>query len=667
MTDKEEIEQLRAELHQHNYNYYVFNAPTISDLEFDQKMHHLQDLENEHPEYNDPNSPTMRVGSDINKNFVQVKHRYPMLSLGNTYNEADLTDFYNRVKRTLNDDFEICAELKFDGTSISLTYENGRLIRAVTRGDGEVGDDVTDNIKTVRSIPLVMKGDNIPENIEIRGEILMPWNVFEQLNREREIQEEPLLANPRNAAAGTLKSQSSAVVAQRHLDAYFYYVLGEDIPGDSHYENLMSARRWGFKISSDMKLCHSLDEIFDYIKHWNESRKNLPVPTDGIVLKVNSLKQQQQLGYTSKNPRWAIAYKFQAEDALTRLKSVSFQVGRTGAITPVANLEPVQLAGTIVKRASLHNADIIEGLDLHIDDMVHVEKGGEIIPKITAVDIESRGANLGEKVQFITHCPECGSKLFRYEGEAAHYCPNDVTCPPQIKGRVEHFISRHAMNIDGLGPETVDSLYQKKLINNVADLYDLQAWQLANLDRMGDKSAVRIIHGLRDSTEVPFERVIFALGIRFVGETVAKKLARSFNSIDDLHYATYDELIRLSEIGTKIARSIVDFFNEPSNVLIIDRLKVAGLQMQQVKDTREHSNSLGGKSIVISGVFALHTREEYKEMIELSGGKNVGTISSKTSFILAGDNMGPSKLEKAHKMNIKIINEQEFLKLIESE
>lgn len=667
MTDNEEIEQLRVELHQHNYNYYVLNAPVISDYEFDQKMHRLQDLEKAHPELSDPDSPTMRVGSDLNKNFTQVSHRTPMLSLGNTYSEGDVADFYNRIKRALGDNFEICAELKFDGTSISLTYENGRLTQAATRGDGNVGDNVTDNVKTIRTIPLVIKGDNVPSLVEVRGEVLMPWNVFEELNRKRELMEEPLFANPRNAAAGTLKSQNSAVVAQRHLDSYLYYVLGDQLPADKHYDNLMMIRKWGFKVSDHMKLCHSLEEIFDYIKYWDTERKNLPVPTDGIVLKVNSLSQQQFLGSTAKSPRWAIAYKFQAEDAVTKLKSVSYQVGRTGAITPVANLEPVQLAGTVVKRASLHNADIIAGLDLHIGDMVHVEKGGEIIPKITSVDFDLRGIDIGPKVEFITHCPECGTKLVRYEGEAAHYCPNDATCPPQIKGKIEHFISRHAMNIDGLGPETVDSLYQKGLIHNVADLYDLQAWQLANLDRMGDKSAIRIIHGLQDSKNVPFERVIFAIGIRFVGETVAKKLARSFGSIDELRSANYLQLVSLSEIGEKIAQSIVDYFAEPSNVEIIERLKAAGLQMKPVADTRIHSGILKGKSIVISGVFAKHSREEYKDIIELNGGKNVGSISAKTAFILAGDNMGPSKLEKAQKLGIEIIDENEFLKQIGAE
>ena len=533
MTVKEKIDQLRADLHRHNYNYYVLNAPEISDKEFDDRMRELQELEKEHPEYQDDNSPTMRVGSDLNKNFTQVAHKYPMLSLGNTYSESEVTDFYDRVKKALNEDFEICCELKYDGTSISLTYENGKLVRAVTRGDGEKGDDVTDNVKTIRTIPLVLHG-SYPESFEIRGEILMPWEVFEELNREKEAREEPLFANPRNAASGTLKLQNSAIVASRKLDAYLYYLLGEELPCDGHYENLQAAAGWGFKTSEHMKKAHSLEEVFEYIRYWDTERKNLPVATDGIVLKVNSMRQQKNLGFTAKSPRWAIAYKFQAERALTRLNKVTYQVGRTGAVTPVANLDPVQLSGTIVKRASLHNADIIEGLDLHIGDMVYVEKGGEIIPKITGVDKDARSMLIGEKVKFITHCPECGSKLIRYEGEAAHYCPNETSCPPQIKGKIEHFISRKAMNIDGLGPETVDMFYRLGLIKNTADLYQLTADDIKNLDRMGEKSAENIIKGIEASKEVPFERVLFALGIRFVGETVAKKIAKSFNDIDEL-------------------------------------------------------------------------------------------------------------------------------------
>ena len=607
----------------------------------------------------------MRVGSDLNKNFTQVTHKYPMLSLGNTYSENEVTDFYDRVKKALNEDFEICCELKYDGTSISLTYENGKLVRAVTRGDGEKGDDVTDNVKTIRTIPLVLHGNNYPEHFEIRGEILMPWEVFEELNREKEAREEPLFANPRNAASGTLKLQNSAIVASRKLDAYLYYLLGEELPCDGHYENLQTAAGWGFKISEHTKKTHSLEEVFEYIRYWDTERKNLPVATDGIVLKVNSMRQQKSLGFTAKSPRWAIAYKFQAERALTRLNRVTYQVGRTGAITPVANLDPVQLSGTIVKRASLHNADIIEGLDLHIGDMVYVEKGGEIIPKITGVDKDARGMLIGEKVKFITHCPECGSKLVRYEGEAAHYCPNETACPPQIKGKIEHFISRKAMNIDGLGPETVDTFYRLGLIKDTADLYQLTAEDIKNLDRMGEKSAENIIKGIKASKEVPFERVLFALGIRFVGETVAKKIAKSFNNIEELENADLEKLTSIDEIGEKIAQSILIYFSSPLNVSLIERLKSAGLQLyRKEEDLNEYTDKLAGQSIVISGVFTHHSRDEYKDLIEKNGGKNVGSISTKTSFILAGENMGPSKLEKAHKLGIKIISEDEFLTLI---
>ena len=665
MTIKERIDQLRTDLHRHNYNYYVLNTPEISDKEFDDMMRELQDLEKEHPEYQDENSPTMRVGSDLNKNFTQVTHKYPMLSLGNTYSENEVTDFYDRVKKALNEDFEICCELKYDGTSISLTYENGKLVRAVTRGDGEKGDDVTDNVKTIRTIPLVLHGNNYPEHFEIRGEILMPWEVFEELNREKEAREEPLFANPRNAASGTLKLQNSAIVASRKLDAYLYYLLGEELPCDGHYENLQTAAGWGFKISEHTKKTHSLEEVFEYIRYWDTERKNLPVATDGIVLKVNSMRQQKSLGFTAKSPRWAIAYKFQAERALTRLNRVTYQVGRTGAITPVANLDPVQLSGTIVKRASLHNADIIEGLDLHIGDMVYVEKGGEIIPKITGVDKDARGMLIGEKVKFITHCPECGSKLVRYEGEAAHYCPNETACPPQIKGKIEHFISRKAMNIDGLGPETVDTFYRLGLIKDTADLYQLTAEYIKNLDRMGEKSAENIIKGIKASKEVPFERVLFALGIRFVGETVAKKIAKSFNNIEELENADLEKLTSIDEIGEKIAQSILIYFSSPLNVNLIERLKSAGLQLyRKEEDLNEYTDKLAGQSIVISGVFTHHSRDEYKDLIEKNGGKNVGSISTKTSFILAGENMGPSKLEKAHKLGIKIISEDEFLTLI---
>ena len=664
MTVKEKIDQLRADLHRHNYNYYVLNAPEISDKEFDDRMRELQELEKEHPEYQDDNSPTMRVGSDLNKNFTQVAHKYPMLSLGNTYSESEVTDFYDRVKKALNEDFEICCELKYDGTSISLTYENGKLVRAVTRGDGEKGDDVTDNVRTIRTIPLVLHG-SYPESFEIRGEILMPWEVFEELNLEKEAREEPLFANPRNAASGTLKLQNSAIVASRKLDAYLYYLLGEELPCDGHYENLQAAAGWGFKTSEHMKKAHSLEEVFEYIRYWDTERKNLPVATDGIVLKVNSMRQQKNLGFTAKSPRWAIAYKFQAERALTRLNKVTYQVGRTGAVTPVANLDPVQLSGTIVKRASLHNADIIEGLDLHIGDMVYVEKGGEIIPKITGVDKDARSMLIGEKVKFITHCPECGSKLIRYEGEAAHYCPNETSCPPQIKGKIEHFISRKAMNIDGLGPETVDMFYRLGLIKNTADLYQLTVDDIKNLDRMGEKSAENIIKGIEASKEVPFERVLFALGIRFVGETVAKKIAKSFNDIDELENANLEKLINIDEIGEKIAQSILTYFANPLNRELIERLKSTGLQLyRREEDLSGYTDKLAGQSIVISGVFTHHSRDEYKELIEKNGGKNVGSISAKTSFILAGENMGPAKLEKAHKLGIKLMSEDEFLTLI---
>ncbi len=667
MTEIERIDQLREELHAHNYNYYVLNAPVISDQEFDRLMRELQDLEARHPEHFDANSPTMRVGSDINKNFVQVEHRYPMLSLGNTYSEGEVTEFYERVRRSLNEDFEICCEMKFDGTSISLTYEDGKLVRAVTRGDGVKGDDVTDNVKTIRSIPLVLHGEGYPKSFEIRGEILMPWTVFEELNRERELREEPLFANPRNAASGTLKSQNSSVVANRKLDAYLYYLLGDNLPFGGHYENLQAAEKWGFKISHIMRKVRTLDEIFAFINYWDAERKNLPVATDGIVLKVNSLRQQRNLGYTAKSPRWAIAYKFQAEQALTKLLKVTYQVGRTGAVTPVANLEPVQLSGTIVKRASLHNADIIASLDLHIGDMVYVEKGGEIIPKITGVDIASRPAG-SEKVEFITHCPECGSRLVRYEDEAAHYCTNETNCPPQIKGKIEHFISRRAMNIEGLGPETVDQFYQEGMIHDAADLYTLKAGEISRLERMGEKSAENIVKGIEASKQVPYERVLFALGIRFVGETVAKKVAKAFRSIDALAAATLDDLIHVDEIGEKIAQSIILYFADEQNRRLVERLRQVGLRMEAAEeDLSGHTDILQGKSVVISGVFARHSRDEYKELIERHGGKNVGSISKKTSFVLAGENMGPSKLEKANQLGIPILNEEEFLLMIADE
>lgn len=667
MTDIERIDQLREELHVHNYNYYVLNAPVISDLEFDKLMRELQDLEALHPEYYDPNSPSVRIGSDLNKNFTQVEHKYPMLSLGNTYSQAEVTEFYERVSKSLNEEFELCCEMKYDGTSISLTYEDGKLVRAVTRGDGVRGDDVTDNVKTIRSIPLVLHGEGYPKNFEIRGEILMPWNVFEELNRERELREEPLFANPRNAASGTLKSQNSAVVANRKLDAYLYYLLGDNLPHDGHYENLQEAAKWGFKISHISRKARTLQEVFDFINYWDVERKNLPVATDGIVLKVNSLRQQRNLGYTAKSPRWAIAYKFQAERALTKLEKVTYQVGRTGAVTPVANLDPVQLSGTVVRRASLHNADIIASLDLHIGDMVYVEKGGEIIPKITGVEVSARPAG-SEKVTFITHCPECGSELVRYEDEAAYYCTNETACPPQIKGKIEHFISRRAMNIEGLGPETVDLFYQEGLIHDIADLYTLQTADICRLERMGEKSAENIIQGIERSKEVPYERVLFALGIRFVGETVAKKVAKAFRSIEALASANLDDLIHVDEIGEKIAGSIIQYFANEKNRILVERLRQSGLKLEaDEEDLSGYSDKLKGMSIVISGVFARHSRDEYKALIEKHGGKNVGSISKKTSFILAGDNMGPSKLEKAQQLNIPIKDENEFLAMIEEE
>ena len=665
MSVKEQIEALRSELEQHNYNYYVLSAPTISDQEFDKKMKELQDLEAAHPEYYDPDSPTQRVGSDLSKEFEQVQHRYPMLSLGNTYSEEDVRDFYERTARSLNEPFEIVAELKYDGTSISLWYEKGRLVRAVTRGDGTKGDDVTANVKTIRSIPLRLRGNDYPEEVEIRGEVLLPWAEFDRLNKEREEQEEPLFANPRNAASGTLKQQNPAIVAARKLDAYLYYVLGEHLPADTHYGNLEAARRWGLKIPDVMKIYHNLQDIFDYIHYWDTERKNLPVATDGIVLKVNSLRQQKNLGFTAKSPRWAIAYKFQAERAETRLNSVSFQVGRTGAITPVANLEPVLLAGTIVKRASLHNADIIEGLDLHIGDQVYVEKGGEIIPKIVGVNTEARTMMIGDKVRFITRCPECGTPLVRLEGEAAHYCPNDSGCPPQIKGRIEHFVTRRAMNIN-MGPETVEDLYEAGWVKNVADLYDLKITDLMSLERWAEKSARNLLNSLRESKSVPFERVLYALGIRYVGETVAKRLAMSFHSIDELMHASFEQLVAVDEIGDRIAQSVVTYFADERNRQIVERLRAQGLQMAVSEAVlANRSDRLKGLTFVISGTFSQHSRDEYKTMIEQHGGKNTGSVSGKTSYILAGENMGPAKLEKAAKLGVRIIHEDEFLKMIE--
>lgn len=663
--ERQRILQLRKELHEHNYKYYVLNQPDISDQEFDFMMKELQELEARHKDMFDPNSPTQRVGSDLNQEFTQVTHKYPMLSLANTYSQEEVADFYNSVKKGLNgEDFEICCEMKYDGLSISLTYEDGRLVRGVTRGDGVHGDDVTANVKTIKSIPLVLKDGDWPREFEIRGEILMPWKVFEKLNEEREAAEEPLFANPRNAASGTLKSQNSALVASRNLDAYLYYLLGDELPGDGHYENLEKAREWGFKISEGMRKVKTLQEIYDFIDYWDTERKNLPVATDGIVLKVNSLRQQRALGYTAKNPRWAIAYKFKAERACTRLNEVTFQVGRTGAVTPVANMEPVQLAGTTVRRATLNNEDFIRSLDLHIGDYVYVEKGGEIIPKIVGVDIEQRPI-IAQPVKFITNCPECGAKLVRYEGEAAYYCPNDAGCPPQIKGRIEHFISRKAMNIDSIGPETVDDFYRHGLVHNVADLYDIKVEQI-NGDGSRQKSAEKIVNGIEASKQVPFERVVFALGIRFVGETTARLLARHFKTIDALAAASLQDLLEVEGIGEVIAKSVMTYFRNPVTMHIVERLRGYGLQMSLSEEQMTSTtDKLAGKSIVISGVFAHHSRDEYKQMIEQNGGKNVGSISGKTSFILAGDNMGPSKLQKAEKLGIPIIDEDTFLKMIE--
>ena len=664
MVVKDKIKALREALEQHNYNYYVLSAPTISDREFDEMMKELQVLEEAHPEYADPHSPTQRVGSDLSKEFEQVVHKYPMLSLGNTYSEDEVKDFYERIARDLNEPFEIVAELKYDGTSISLTYEDGRLVRAVTRGDGTRGDDVTANVKTIRSVPLKLMGDRYPATFEIRGEILLPWAEFDRLNKEREEQEEPLFANPRNAASGTLKQQNPAVVAARKLDAYFYYLLGEELPAETHFDNLEAARSWGFKIPNVIRVCNSLEDIYDYIAYWDVERKNLPVATDGIVLKVNSLRQQRNLGFTPKSPRWAIAYKFQAERAVTRLNSVSFQVGRTGAVTPVANLEPVLLAGTTVKRASLHNADIIEGLDLHLGDKVFVEKGGEIIPKIVGVDVEARGLLVGDKVRFIRSCPECGTPLMRPEGEAAHYCPNEAGCPPQIKGKIEHFVTRRAMNIN-MGPETVEDLYEAGYIKDTADLYTLEIADLLRLERWADKSARNLMASLEESKQVPFERVLYGLGIRFVGETVAKRLVSAFHSMEQLEQASFEDLTAVDEIGERIARSIIAYFADERNRTLVNRLMEYGLQMSVPEEKlANRSEKLKGLSIVISGTFAKHSRDEYKAMIEQHGGKNSGSVSGKTDYILAGDNMGPAKLEKAAKLGVKIINEDEFLNMI---
>ena len=661
--DKEEILSLREELHRHNYNYYVLNAPVISDEEFDMKMHRLQDLEQMYPELDDPNSPTRRVGSDLNNEFQTVLHKRPMLSLANTYNRQEVAEFYQRVSEGLHGaPFEICCELKFDGLSISLHYERGRLVRAVTRGDGVQGDDVTENVRTIRTIPLSLPvGGTYPDEFEIRGEVLMPWASFDRLNSEREHEGEPLFANPRNAASGTLKSKNSSVVAQRGLDAYLYYLLGEGVPGDSHYANLQAAAAWGFQISAQMRLAHTLEDIYDYIDYWDTERRNLPVATDGIVLKVNSLAQQRALGMTAKSPRWAIAYKFKAEQEETILRQVVFQVGRTGAVTPVANMDPVHLAGTQVRRATLHNADFMAQLHLHVGDRVLVEKGGEIIPKI----VDNVTPNHPDAIPFITRCPVCGTPLVRYEGESAYYCPNESGCPPLLLGRIEHFISRKAMNINSLGPETVDALYRTGLIADAADLYDLTEEQLLTIEGGGCEMARRIIQSIDESRAVPFERVLFAIGIRFVGEIAAKALARNFGSMEAVRNASLESLLAINGIGEVIARSVITFFHDEKNLAYVQRLCQAGLQMQLSQQEQQvRSDTLQGQSVVVSGVFRHHSRDEYKALIEQHGGRNVGSISAKTSFVLAGENMGPAKLEKASRLGIRILSEEEFLSLI---
>lgn len=661
--DKEEILSLREELHRHNYNYYVLNAPVISDEEFDMKMHRLQDLEQMYPELDDPNSPTRRVGSDLNNEFQTVLHKRPMLSLANTYNRQEVAEFYQRVSEGLHGaPFEICCELKFDGLSISLHYERGRLVRAVTRGDGVQGDDVTENVRTIRTVPLSLPvGGTYPDEFEIRGEVLMPWASFDRLNSEREREGEPLFANPRNAASGTLKSKNSSVVAQRGLDAYLYYLLGEGVPGDSHYANLQAAAAWGFQISAQMRLAHTLEDIYDYIDYWDTERRNLPVATDGIVLKVNSLAQQRALGMTAKSPRWAIAYKFKAEQEETILRQVVFQVGRTGAVTPVANMDPVHLAGTQVRRATLHNADFMAQLHLHVGDRVLVEKGGEIIPKI----VDNVTPNHPDAIPFITRCPVCGTPLVRYEGESAYYCPNESGCPPLLLGRIEHFISRKAMNINSLGPETVDALYRTGLIADAADLYDLTEEQLLTIEGGGCEMARRIIQSIDESRSVPFERVLFAIGIRFVGEIAAKALARNFGSMEAVRNASLESLLAINGIGEVIARSVITFFHDEKNLAYVQRLCQAGLQMQLSQQEQQvRSDTLQGQSVVVSGVFRHHSRDEYKALIEQHGGRNVGSISAKTSFVLAGENMGPAKLEKASRLGIRILSEEEFLSLI---
>lgn len=661
----ENITTLRNELNEHSYRYYILNQPTISDFEFDMKLKELEKLEARYPEFADPNSPTQRVGNDLSKDFEQVQHKYPMLSLANAYSEGEVADFDNRIRKVIETGFEYVCELKFDGTSVSLIYENGELVRAVTRGDGEKGDDVTANVRTIRSIPLKLRGNDFPASFEIRGEILMPFKVFNELNKELEKAGEPLLANPRNTAAGTVKMKNAKVVASRKLDAYLYYILGESLPEDGHFESLQKAREWGFKVSEHTKICKNLDEVFAFLRHWDKERFNLPVATDGVVIKVNSRKMQENLGFTAKSPRWAIAYKFKAENVATKLLSVSYQVGRTGAVTPVANLEPVPIAGTTVKRASLHNADIIANLDLHENDTVFVEKGGEIIPKITGVDVALRHP-MFHKIEFIRNCPECGTLLVRAEGEAAFYCPNDDGCPPQIKGKMEHFVSRKAMDIDGLGEETIELLYNQGLIKGITDFFNLTKEQLAGLDRMGEKSAERILNGLEASKFVPFERVLFALGIRFVGETVAKTLAKNLHTIENIQTTKREQLLEIDEIGERIADSVIEYFSKPEHNEMIIFLKNQGLQFAISEEKIiGKTDKLNGLNIVISGTFEKYSRDELKDLIEQNGGKNVSSISKKTSYILAGENMGPSKLEKANELGIPIISEDDFLNMLE--
>lgn len=665
---KNTIEALRAEINKHNHSYYVENSPLISDFDFDALMRRLEELEKEHPEYDDPLSPTRRVGSDISEGFTQAEHVYPMLSLANTYSIDDVDQWVDRMLGALpGEKVVIDGELKFDGTGISLIYEHGRLVRAVTRGDGSRGDVVTDNVKTIKSIPLQLSGSGWPDFFEIRGEIVLPYESFDRINAERAFNEEPLFANPRNAAAGTLKLLNPAEVARRGLDAYFYYLLGDNLPFDNHYDNMMAARSWGFKISAAMKRMTTLDEVDKYIHHWDSERRKLPVATDGLVFKVDSLHQQLNLGFTAKSPRWAVAYKFPAERALTRLKFVSFDVGRMGIITPVANLEPVLLSGTIVKRASLHNEDIMRSLDIHSGDMLYVEKGGEIIPKITGVDIEAREKG-AQTVSFVSHCPACGTRLLRMEGEAAWFCPNKYGCPPQIIGRVEHFVGRRMMNIDGIGEETAAALYNCGLVTNFSQLYDLKASDLLHLEGFAAKSADRVIAGIEASKKVPFERVVYALSIPFVGETTARKIARAAGNIDTLMGMTAPQLESIEDVGPRIAESIINYFANESNRHAVEKLRAAGVTLAAVSVNHESAGDrLSGKSFVISGVFTKHSRDQYKELIERNGGKNTGSISKKTDYVLAGENMGPAKLEKATKLGIPVIDEDTFLKMLEAD